>query len=221
MKTVIFDMDGLLIDSEPMWQFAEKQVFTSLGVNVKESLASQTATMTTREVTEFWFAQSPWQDLSLEQVENDVIDLVASQIRHYGVAMHGVEKILGLFHSHGCKIGLATNAPRRLIPVVLEKLGIEMYFDAVVSSTEVERGKPYPDVYLAALRKLNSSASETVAFEDSTSGLQAASSAGIKTVVIPPVEQFELSDYQEANLKLRSLAEFGKEHLHQLSLIRA
>jgi sugar-phosphatase len=60
MKAVIFDMDGLLIDSEPMWKSAEEQVFSALGVEVSDQLASFTASMTTREVTEFWFSRFPW-----------------------------------------------------------------------------------------------------------------------------------------------------------------
>ena len=80
MQAVIFDMDGTLIDSEPMWKEAEKQVFSSIGVNVSEELSAKTASMTTREVTEFWHSYFPWTGKSLEQVENEVIDRVATLI---------------------------------------------------------------------------------------------------------------------------------------------
>lgn len=216
MKTVIFDMDGLLIDSEPMWQSAERQVFTSVGVNVSKELALQTACMTTREVTEFWFNHSPWQHRDLNQVENDVIDTVATLIQTQGKAMPGVEPTLELLRRHDCKIGLATNSPYRLIPVVLKKLGIEDFFDSIVSSEQVEHGKPRPDVYLTALDKLNASASEAVAIEDSASGLQAAKAATIKTVVVPASQQFEHASYDAADLKLRSLADFDTVHLQYL-----
>ena len=67
---VIFDMDGLLIESEPLWKEAERQVFSSVGVQVIDSLAEQTAAMTTRAVTEFWFSRNPWVGKSLDEVED-------------------------------------------------------------------------------------------------------------------------------------------------------
>ncbi|MGF1717800.1 hypothetical protein [Photobacterium chitinilyticum] len=67
---VIFDMDGLLIESEPLWKEAERQVFSSVGVQVTDSLAEQTAAMTTRAVTEFWFSRNPWVGKSLDEVED-------------------------------------------------------------------------------------------------------------------------------------------------------
>ncbi len=73
IQAVIFDMDGTLIDSEPMWKEAEKQVFSFLGVEVTDERSSQTASMTIRGVTEFWYRLFPWSDRSLEQVENDVL----------------------------------------------------------------------------------------------------------------------------------------------------
>ena len=64
IQAAIFDMDGLLIDSEPFWQLAEREIFSSVGVQVTDELAEQTATMTTREVTEFWFNLNPWSSLN-------------------------------------------------------------------------------------------------------------------------------------------------------------
>ena len=80
MQAVIFDMDGTLIDSEPMWKKAEWQIFSSMGVKVTDELSSQTVCMTTREVTEFWFNHFPWSGKSLDQVENEVVKCVAQQI---------------------------------------------------------------------------------------------------------------------------------------------
>lgn len=216
MKTVIFDMDGLLINSEPMWKSAEKQVFESLGVPVNEALATITAAMTTREVTEFWYGHYPWQNRSLEQAENDVIDCVADHIKSTGVAMPGVNHALELFHRHQFKIGLATNAPSRLITVVLEKLAIESYFQQTVSSDQVSTGKPDPAVYLLTLAKLNSKAETTIAIEDSISGIRAAKSAGIKTIAIPAEEQFAQAEFELADHKFCSLTELNDERLESI-----
>lgn len=219
MDTVIFDMDGLLIDSEPMWQAAEKEVFSSVGVNVSAELSSHTATLTTSEVTAFWFQHSPWNDHELVHVENAVIDKVADLIQKHGEGMHGVEHILKLCRQQNCKIGLATNSPFRLIAVVLEKLGIQPYFDAVVSSEQVSQGKPHPDVYLKTLQQLNASPATAIAFEDSATGIQAAHSAGMKTVAIPsPSSRSET--VQKADLLLDSLAKFNQRHFEFLCSLK-
>jgi sugar-phosphatase len=216
MKAVIFDMDGLLIDSEPMWKSAEEQVFSALGVEVSEQLASFTASMTTREVTEFWFSRFPWQNRSLESVEKEVIERVGALIQQDGIAKRGVLQIIKMLKQHECKIGLATNAPESLVPLVLEKLEIADYFDCTVSSSEVDQGKPNPDVYLLALDKLGVSATETLAFEDSASGLRAATAAKIRTIVVPSIQDFEEADFEEAELKIRHLAEFNAERFSKL-----
>lgn len=172
--------------------------------------------MTTREVTEFWFHHFPWQKPDLNQVEQDVIEMVGALIKKHGVPKKGVLQTLALLRQHHCKIGLATNAPQALIPLVLEKLGITDYFDCVVSSSEVENGKPYPDVYLAALDKLNTPAFDAVAFEDSISGLKAATAAKIRTIVVPCTEQFESEAFHKAEYKLANLEEFNTGHLSEL-----
>ena len=97
IQAVIFDMDGVLIDSEPMWKEAEKQVFSSVGVEVCDSLSAYTASMTTREVTEFWYSHFPWSGKSLEKIENEVVERVEFLISEKGKPMEGVKEILDFF----------------------------------------------------------------------------------------------------------------------------
>ncbi|MCX4190638.1 hexitol phosphatase HxpB [Methylophaga sp. OBS3] len=212
LQAVIFDMDGTLIDSEPMWKAAEKQVFSSVGVHVSEELSAKTAVMTKREVTEFWFSHFPWSDKSLDDVENEVVDLVAELIAEQGQAMPGVKALLDFLKTKNLKIGLATNAPARLIPVVLDKLAIADYFHATSSSEQELAGKPDPAVYLRTIEKLNVDADKSVAFEDSLSGIMAAKNANMKTVVVPQASEFADEKYQLSHLKLRCLSDFNDEH---------
>lgn len=210
MDTVIFDMDGLLIDSEPMWKSAEKQVFESLGVSVTESMAAVTASLTTRQVTEFWYAHSPWQNRSKAQAEDDVIDCVADHIRTSGVALPGVQAALELFNRHHFKIGLATNAPYRLIDVVLEKLNIKHFFHTTISSDQVTRGKPDPAIYLLALEELASQPTSSIAVEDSISGIRAAKAAGMRTIAVPAKGTFIQFEFELADQKLSSLTQLDE-----------
>lgn len=217
IQGVIFDMDGTLIDSEPMWKEAEKQVFSSVGVNVSEALAANTASMTTREVTEFWYGHYPWSGKSLEQVENEVVERVATLITENGAPMEGVKAILDFFKKKNLKIGLATNAPSRLIPVVLRKLGISHYFHATTSSEHEIQGKPHPAVYFSTAKKLQVAPARCIAFEDSVSGIIAASQANIKTVAVPPSGEFASKKYAISHIKIQSLTDFCDSHLASMS----
>lgn len=219
IQAAIFDMDGTLIDSEPMWKTAEQQVFGALGVDVTDELARETAAMTTKEVTEFWFKQSPWTGKTLEQAENEVIERVAVLIAESGKAMTGVDSVLKFFDDKGVKIGLATNAPEFLIPVVLEKLGIAHYFQCYSSSDREKQGKPAPDVYLTTASKLAVEPSKCIAFEDTVTGIKSANNANMKSVVVPIASEFLDQKYDEADLKLSCLSEFTDIHFQQLQSI--
>ncbi|WP_421848472.1 hexitol phosphatase HxpB [Marinomonas sp.] len=208
MQAVIFDMDGLLIDSEPFWKQAEFDVFSSVGVEITADLTVLTAAMTTREVTEFWYAKQPWYDASLEEVEDRVVERVKYLIETQGQAMHGVHDLLDSLQQAKVKIGLATNSPKDIIPSVLQRLNIADYFMAYSSADEVSQGKPAPDVYQLTLEKLGIEAHQCIAFEDSLGGIKAALAAGIKAIAVPHTDEFDHEKFDIAPLKLKTLADF-------------
>lgn len=210
MKAVIFDMDGLLIDSEPFWKQAEHHVFSSVGVKVAAELAEHTAAMTTRQVTEFWYEQQPWQGPSLEEVEQQVIERVKSLIETQGKAIEGVHDLLAYLQQSKVKIGLASNSPKTIIPSVLKRLGIGEYFMVYSSADEVKQGKPAPDVYKLTLEKLNVDAHQCLAFEDSVGGIKAALAAGMHAIAVPHSSEFHHAKFDCASLKLQSLADFRR-----------
>ena len=218
MQAVIFDMDGLLIDSEPFWKQAEKRVFSAIGVEITDALSAKTMGMTTREATKFWL-QHAGLSLSqhlMEQVENDVIDEVALLTATQGQALPGVHNLLEQLRQHDLKIGLATNAPVRLVPVVMERLDITAFFDAYVADDDVAEGKPHPAIYQLALKRINAQANHTIAFEDSVTGMTAAMGASIRTVVVPSHANYHLPHYDAAALKLDSLNGLTLQHLCDL-----
>ncbi|WP_438971603.1 hexitol phosphatase HxpB [Methylophaga sp.] len=216
IQAVIFDMDGVLIDAGPIWKQAEKYVFSSVGVEVSEQLASYTAAMSTREVTEFWYRHYPWSGKSLDQVENEVVDQVERQILEQGESMAGVKEILAFFRDKKLKIGLATNSPAKLISVVLNKLGIAHYFDAISSSEDELKAKPHPGVYLSTAKKLNVDPSKCLVFEDSVSGIIAANEASMKTIAVPPCLEFTDEKFEISHLKLKQLSDFTDHHLETI-----
>ena len=179
---IIFDMDGVIVDSEYLWKVAEKEVFTSLGVELDTKSCEMTQMMTTQEVTEFWFSKYPWTGETLEEVEQKVIDCVIDLIEAEHCEIPGAKGFLKQLKSYDFKIGLATNAPYRIVPRVLSKLDLTHYFDVLVSAEFVKQGKPAPDVYLTACEKLGEKAADCFAIEDSNSGIRAGKIAGMSVI---------------------------------------
>lgn len=182
MKAVIFDMDGVLVDSEKFWQQAERKVFSSLGVAMDEDECALTKTMTTNEVTRFWFQKSPWAEQNFKEVEEAVISNVIELIENENCEIKGVHGFVKHIKARGYKVGLATNSPYRIIPAVLKKTGLTPYFDAVSSAEFEVCGKPDPAVYVRTSGKLGINPIHCLAIEDSFSGIAAAKRAGMTVV---------------------------------------
>lgn len=181
---VIFDMDGVIIDTGYIWKKAEHEVFSSVGVTLSDELCDVTERMTTEAVTSFWYSRQPWEGKSLKEVEACVIERVAFFIEKEGTAVPGIENFIERLSIKGYKVGLATNSPYKLIPVVLDKLGFNNYFDAVSSAENEIAGKPDPSVYLSVAGKLNVDPASCLAIDDSTSGIVAAKKAGMKAIYL-------------------------------------
>jgi len=198
-KAVIFDMDGVIIDSEKLWKQAENEIFTSLGVKVTEEFSKLTKSMTTYEVTKFWYDKYPWQDMELNEAEQMVISRVIKLIKTEECYISGVKELIEKLKANGYKIGLATNSPYVIIPAVLEKLNIAHLFDTISSAEFEERGKPDPAIYYRTAKKLNIRPQNCIVIEDSNSGMLAAKAAGMTVVGFTNgtnEDIFEIADYK-------------------------
>ena len=218
IQAVIFDMDGVLIDSEPYWAEAEQHVFRQLGVQLDPAITSQTSGMTTRSVTELWFKHSPWQGLTIEQAEQAVIDYVAQAVEERGVVKKGVAELLQQLQNWNIPLALATNSPASLMNTVLDKLQIRSYFQAVCSIELVTQGKPKPDIYHLAASKLGVASEHCLVFEDSVTGLTAAKAAGMKVVALPAPHNWHRVEYQQAESRLTCFSEIEPEHFQHWGL---
>lgn len=216
VTTAIFDMDGLLVDSEPLWRDAMREVFASIGIEFSTEQAAYTTGLRTKEVIDFWYDQFRWTGRTKEQVVNDIIDSVTAKIQAGGHGMEGLEYILDFFHSRGFKMGVASSSPMRLINVVLEHLQIRNSFQTVASAELEEHGKPHPAVYLNCARELGSHPLQCIAFEDSVTGMVAAKAARMKAVVVPEENKRNDTRFSLADIKLNSLLEFNEEVLNRL-----
>ena len=214
-RAAIFDMDGLLVDSEPGWKQAEREVFGSVGVEITDDMASATAPLTTREVTEYWYRFRPWSGRSLEDVEASVVARVGELIREHPRALPGVRDALEVCADLGWRVALASNSPKTLCRLVLAELGIDGFFHAVVSADDVERGKPDPAIYRHAARLLGFAPRECLVFEDSPGGVRAACAAGMSVIAIATAPVAFAPDALP-HLTLASLAGFTRSHAEAL-----
>lgn len=198
-KAIIFDMDGVIVDSEKLWKQAENEIFTSFGVKITDKDAEITKAMTTSEVTKFWYAKFPWKITGLEVVEQMVVSRVIDLIGTERCHINGVKSFIEKLKTKNYKIGLATNSPNRIIPTVLQKLDIIHLFDTVSSAEFEKKGKPDPAIYYTTAKKLNTEPENCLVIEDSYSGMLAAKKAGMTVVAFTNGNKeidFDIADYK-------------------------
>jgi len=208
LGAVIFDMDGVLVDSEPFWQRAEIRVFGEVGLHLTKFDTDRTIGLRIDDVVAYWFERRPWNGRSAKDVQEAIIDEVVHLVRTEGVPMPGVCDSLDMCKATELSLGLATSSPFSLIDAVLECIDAERTFDVVCSAVNEEFGKPHPAVYLTASRRLDVPTRRCLVVEDSIFGAEAGKAAGMTVVVVPAPDQFDDPAFQVADWKLRSLVEF-------------
>lgn len=217
IETVIFDMDGLLIDSEPLWQEAEIKIFSTVGVHLTRELCLQTMGYKIDEVVRYWHNKFPWEGKSFEEMEKEIFEEAIRLIVEKGEAMEGVNYILDFFKERKMRIGLASTSPIRVINTVLNKLNISHYFEVLHSAEFEEYGKPHPAVFINAAKKLDLQPYFCLVFEDSFNGLIAAKAARMKTISIPDKGYSNETKFDISDFKLNSLSEFNDRHFEALN----
>jgi sugar-phosphatase len=208
IQAAIFDMDGLLIDSEPYWKMAEKKVFGQLGLNLTDELLRQVMGFRLSEVVAHWYSYKPWPNPDFIKTEAEVLSSVKELISNHADQMPGVYESLTQCKQAGLSIAIASSSAMSLIETVVNKLALRQYFDELVSADTEPYGKPHPGIFITAAAKLGVSPSACLVFEDSLNGLIAAKAARMKCVVIPEELKRNELYWSLADYKLNSLAEF-------------
>ena len=207
INAVIYDMDGVIIDSEPLWREALIYCFNKVGFNFTQEKCRTTQGMRLVEVVEYWYAQQPWEGKSIATVEQDILTKVTQLIAEKGAAMEGVYESLEFFKNKGYQIALASSSPSSLIDVVLEKLNIKKDFEVIQSAEFLALGKPHPEVFITTAKKLNLPAINCLVIEDSLNGVLAAKAALMQVIAIPEKKYHNDPRFSIANYNLKSLNE--------------
>ncbi len=216
LNTVIFDMDGMLIDSEPLWNEAASEVFLQYNIRITQLQYATTTGMRVKEFVLWWFSRNNIPVEYASKAEADIVKLVIDKINSKGKAMPGLSHIFNFFIDRKYKIGLASSSPSLMIDVVVDKLGIRKYLQAISSAAALPYGKPHPQVYLDCAAALQSLPQECICFEDSFNGLIAAKAACMKCVVVPSLHDSKEVKFNAADLKISSLQNFNELLLQTL-----
>ncbi|AJJ19097.1 hexitol phosphatase HxpB [Yersinia intermedia] len=214
IKAAIFDMDGLLIDSEPLWLQAELDIFTNLGLDTSSrNSLPDTLGLRIDLVVKLWFQTMPWQGPSQAEVCNRIIARAIELVEETRPVLPGVEYALDLCRQQGLKIGLASASPLHMQERVLDMLGVRDQFDCLVSAEYLPHSKPHPEVYLNAATALGIDPLQCVTLEDSVNGMIATKAARMRSIVIPSPEYRADPRWVLSDIKLESLEQLSKKDI--------
>ena len=212
IEAVVFDLDGVLLDSEQVWDEAREQLAEERGgrwhPQAQKDMMGMSSTEWSRYMHDTIGLPEP-----PEQINREVVERLSAIYREHLPALPGAREAVERLAARW-PLGLASSSNRELIDLALELLGVEHLFAATVSSEEVASGKPAPDVYLEAARRLGVDPTEAAAVEDSNNGILAAKAAGMRVVALPnrhfPPDPAAL---EQADAVLDSLGELTPERV--------
>ncbi|MDE1187474.1 MAG: hexitol phosphatase HxpB [Pantoea sp.] len=211
----IFDMDGLLIDSEPLWDRAELDVFATLGVDLtRRHELPDTLGLRIDQTVRMWYEALPWNGPDQQEVTDRIIARALTLVEETRPLLPGVEQALLLCRQQGLKIGLASASPMHMLERVLEMFNLRHYFDVLASAERLPYSKPHPQVYLDAAAKLAIDPLNCVALEDSFNGMVASKAARMRSIVVPAAEHRADARWALANVQLDDLTQLTAPHLH-------
>jgi mannitol-1-/sugar-/sorbitol-6-/2-deoxyglucose-6-phosphatase len=216
LNTVIFDMDGLLIDSEPLWKEAAEALFFTYGKQLTTQQYAATTGLRTKEFLAHWFGYFNLPEAAIANAETIIVNDVIKLVQQKGKPMPGVQHIFNFFLERSFKIGLASSSPPELINLVVDLLGIKNHLQAISSAADMAYGKPHPEVYLNCAAKLNAFPGECICFEDSFNGMIAVKAAKMKCVVVPSLHDSKSQGWGAADLKISTLTNFNELLLNSL-----
>jgi mannitol-1-/sugar-/sorbitol-6-/2-deoxyglucose-6-phosphatase len=184
-EAAVFDMDGLLIDSEPLWREVEMDIFGRLGLPLTTELCLETRGMVLDEVTAHWYRLYPWPGPTPAAVAAEITEAMASLLATRLVLKAGALDAVAECRKRGLLLAVASSSPRRLIELTVEAMNAASWFSVLHSAQEEAAGKPDPGVFLTTARLLGVEPGRCVVFEDSPAGVEAALGAGMTCVAVP------------------------------------
>ncbi len=216
IKAVIFDMDGLLIDSEPLWSRADKGAYKTINVQITDEDMLEVMGKTQPESAAHFFDKYQITGHSIEEIEALVLSNMIAMIKNEGKLLPGVHHAFEVCQQANLPMAIASSSSQEIIDAVVDTLGIREFFDHIHSAQYEEFGKPHPAVFISAAGLLGVKPEECLVFEDSPAGVLAAKAARMKCVAVPELHAANHSFVKTADVFLDSLEDFTPEILRSL-----
>lgn len=215
---VIFDMDGLIVDSEPFWRRVEAGCFDELGANIRPFLGhGYTMGLRVDEAIHFLVEAVQLEGVDEPALCARVVSRMVAAIDGESELLPGVHEALDLFEAAGLRIGLASGSTPPVIDAVLAKFDLKRHFEVVCTAADDVLGKPHPAIFLRAAAALHVDARQTLVLEDSLNGVIAAKAARMQVVAVPHKDDASDQRFSIADLVLDSLLELP-DHLSSLRI---
>jgi sugar-phosphatase len=213
---VVFDLDGLLIDSEPLWRRAEIEVFGSVGLRLSETDVRRTMGLRIDDAVRYWWDRFPWSGMRPVEVEGVITSRVAELVRVSGTPMPGALEAVALCRRLSLPVAVCSGSRAVVIEAALRSLGIESEV-AVWHSAEWEPlGKPHPGSYLSTAAKLGVDPVACLALEDSFNGALSAKAARMRVIAVPEGEALDSPRWGFCDRRLASLLGFDEALIRSL-----
>ena len=219
VKAVIFDFDGIIIESEPLWVEAEIGVFKSIGIDLTPEMCRQTTGLNTQDTLQYWYSVYHWTNKSIIQLYKEIMEAMQVLILERADLKDGYLDVLQLFVEKKLPLAVASSSPLKLITTALKKFHLFEFFKIISSAENEEYGKPHPALYLGAAKKLGIDPVNCLAFEDSFNGAISAKAARMKLVAVPDGHDYNSTRFDFADLKLATLKDFKIKHFEHLNML--
>lgn len=216
IESVIFDLDGTIIDSEPLWQAAELEVFREEGVELSSEDIAPSKGLYTLDAVTLLYPKIPSPKRSIEELTDALNARALELILSRGKIKPGVIGAIELMAELKVPMAIASSTIRHMIEKIAGHFSIDRYFKLYCSGQEEPYGKPHPGIYLTTTRKLGVNPGKSVAFEDSFNGMIAAKAARLKLVAFLDIGNYSDTKYDFADLKLESFHNFGPAEVSYL-----
>lgn len=216
VHAVIFDMDGTLIDSEPLWKEAETAVFKRAGFRLTEEMLEDALGLRTIDAVKFWLEEFDSDVGSCLEMAGDIDKKAEELILEKGKIMPGAKRVLEFFRSYDLPMAIASSSRMSFIESVVKKHDLEKYFQLLYSVDSEPVGKPHPGIFLSAAAKMNVDPKQCIVFEDSVNGMVSAKAANMKVVAFLSPGNSADTKYDIADMKLESFHNFGTAEFEYL-----
>ena len=213
---MVFDLDGLLIDSEPFWRRAEMEVFATVGLHLTEAETRQTMGLRIDDAVAHWFERRPWEGMTRVEAERAITARVAELIEAEGEPMPGARAVVELCSRRSIPMAVCSGSYALVIEAALDRLGLTDAMSAWHSAEWEPLGKPHPGAYLTTAAKLGVDPTACLAFEDSFNGAISAKAARMRVVAVPEPAAVSSPRWAFCDLVLTSLDEFDESALRAL-----